>query len=86
MELCHSEVELGDYKNDVATLHTVQRFLWGRGGGGPRLPSWGGRPGINCLGTRRVFCILSGKFDRKLNQPRRFTPFKVKGEHIQYVP
>ena len=37
----------------------------------PRPPSWGGRPGIDCLRMREVFRILSSKFDRKLNYPWR---------------
>ena len=37
----------------------------------PRHPLGEERPGIDCLRMRRVFHILSGKLDHKLNHPRR---------------
>ena len=37
----------------------------------PGRPLEEGRPGIDCLRMREVFRILSSKFDRKLNYPRR---------------
>ena len=43
------------------------------------------RPGIDCLCMHRIFRILSSKFDRKLNHPRKgLVPIEVKGEHIRF--
>ena len=41
----------------------------------PRPPSWERKPSMDCLRMRGVFRILSSKFDRKLNYPRRARTF-----------